>query len=211
MGMKDAAGQLDQFAVVAEQQQIANTGLRRGHQHGPHPVPHLQHGPQTLLAGQIQAILTDHQNEASLKRRIRSEGPEVCQHLLQLIRCGAALHLRLGADQRQTINNTEGSIAGAFGQDAAPRKNRLHQQAPTRRHQGQQIPLQQLTGKTGETDVPLSTKTTHPFSGLQLEHRLGCSDPGHPHPDLKIPRQIKARPWITTANAQGLSWGQRSR
>ena len=87
----------------------------------------------------------------------------------------------------------------------------LHQQAPTWRHQGQQIPLQQLTGKTGETDVPLSTKTTHPFSGLQLEHRLGCSTPGHPHPDLKIPRQIKARPWITTADAQGLSWGQRSR
>ena len=98
MGVKDAAGQLDQFAVVAEQQQIANTGLCRSHQHGPHPVPHLQHGPQTLLAGQIQAVLTDHQNEASLKRRIRSERPQVCQHLLQLIRCGAALHLRLGAD-----------------------------------------------------------------------------------------------------------------
>ena len=29
MGVKDAAGQLDQFAVVTEQQQIANTGLRR--------------------------------------------------------------------------------------------------------------------------------------------------------------------------------------
>ena len=158
----------------------------------------------------IKAVILTHSETStgvindleSIARHVKAHGTA-----LTLADCVTSL----GADQRQTINNAEGGIAGAFGQDTAPRKNRLHQQAPTRRHQGQQIPLQQLTGKTGEANVPLSAKTTHPFSGLQLEHRLGCSDPGHPHPDLKIPRQIKARPWITTADAQGLPWGQRSR
>ena len=31
MGVKDAASQLDQFAVVTQQQQITNTSLRCGH------------------------------------------------------------------------------------------------------------------------------------------------------------------------------------
>ena len=98
VGVKDATSQFDQFAVVTQQQQILHTGFRSSHQHRSKPVAHLQQWRQPRPPRQVQTVFTDHQRHRPAEARIGHQSPKLTKHLLQLLRCRALLHLRLGSD-----------------------------------------------------------------------------------------------------------------
>ena len=70
VGVKDATGQLDQLAVITQQQQIFHACFRSSHQHRSDPVAHLEQRRQSFPPRQVQTVFTDHQRQGSFKPRI---------------------------------------------------------------------------------------------------------------------------------------------
>ena len=73
MGVKDAASQLDQLPVIAEQEQIVHADFRGSHQHWTHPIADLQAGRKTAALRQIKAVFPDHQHQRAVKAGLRRQ------------------------------------------------------------------------------------------------------------------------------------------
>jgi len=227
---KDTASQLDQLAVVPEQDQLPHTRLARGHDHRPQPVAGLEQQlrRQAQPRRQIQAVLADHHHQISAETGCGGTLTQLGQASLQLVGGGTALNDGLGANQGQAIHHTEGRVAGALGEPAPLGKDDPQPQALAVGPERPQVHVQQLTGVVGEAKLgtaslaspPIDTPRVHTdaFACLQPQP-LACALPGgrfagrpgaRPHPDGQIAGEIKPLAGLATADAQGRSPSRRA-
>lgn len=112
VGVEDAARQLDQFALITQQQQAAHPGLGRRHEQRSEPVTRLEQQIrwQTQPGRQIEPVLTDHQHQITAESRRCGAFAQSRKGLGQLVGARAALHLSLGADQGQAIHHPKAAL-----------------------------------------------------------------------------------------------------
>ena len=184
VGVEDAARQLDQFALITQQQQAAHPGLGRRHEQRSEPVARLEQQIrwQTQPGRQIEPVLTDHQHQITAESRRCGAFAQSRKGLGQLVGARAALHLSLGADQGQAIHHPKSRIAGALGQAPALWNHHLQLQTPSRRHQGPQVALEQLFGIGRHARLTTGLQHPHPLAGPQLKPLAWPLQPAQLHP-----------------------------
>ena len=184
VGVEDAAGQLDQFALITQQQQAAHADLGRRHEQGSEPVARLEQKlrRQPQPGRQIEPVLTDHQHQIAAESRRCGAFAQSRKGLGQLVGAGAALHLSLGADQGQAIHHPKGGIAGALGQTPALWNHHLQLQTPSLRQQGPQVALEQLFGIGRHARLTTGLQHPNPFASPQLEPLAWPLQPAQLHP-----------------------------
>ena len=135
VSMKNPASQFDQLSVITQQQQVAHPRFRTRHKQWPNPVPCLQQRlliGKTQLMGEIKPIFPNHQGERSAEVGSSRNQLKCIKAGAQLIGRGTRLHLRLRANQSQTIHHAKRCITRSLRELTAERKHNFQLQTSTR-------------------------------------------------------------------------------
>ena len=215
VGVKDAPSQLDQLALVAEQEQTLHPQLSRGHQQRSNPVARLQQQRrrEPLLRSEIQAVFPQDQHQITAPTRLLAAALQLLTGLGQLIGGGTALHQGLRANEGQAIHHAKGGVAGALCPLAPLRQGDRQPQTPPVRQQWPEVGLQQLPGIGREARLPGSRMDPHTSPGQHLQPiPLGVRlSPAGLHPNLQTSGEIQHLPRVTATGGQGPLWAQARR